>query len=64
MSKRLILLLPPLLFASFVVLAAIGMWQRDDSLPSTLVGRPAPGITTEGLVGYPQVSAQDTARAR
>ena len=36
---------PPLIFAGFVALVAVGMMREDpDGLPSTLVGQPAPAF--------------------
>jgi cytochrome c biogenesis protein CcmG/thiol:disulfide interchange protein DsbE len=41
---------PPLVFAAFVALAAVGMFREDpDGLPSTLVGQQAPGVP-EGVL--------------
>ncbi|MEO0937054.1 MAG: DsbE family thiol:disulfide interchange protein [Pseudomonadota bacterium] len=51
MSKAL-MIAPPLIFAGFVAMAAVGMFTGDDDLPSTLVGQPAPAVTAEALPGY------------
>ncbi len=47
---------PPLIFAGFVALAAVGMYREDpEGLPSTLVGAPAPAITPVALEGFDPV---------
>jgi len=44
---------PPLIFAAFVALAAVGMYRDDpEGLPSTLVGRQAPAMPEAELPGY------------
>ena len=49
-----LMLAPPLIFAAFVALAAVGMFREDpQGLPSTLVGRQAPGLPEEPLEGFP-----------
>ncbi|KIN66736.1 Thiol:disulfide interchange protein [Sulfitobacter donghicola DSW-25 = KCTC 12864 = JCM 14565] len=49
---------PPLIFAAFVGLAAVGMFRDDpDGLPSTLVGQAAPNIPEKGLADFPQATA-------
>ncbi|QUJ77955.1 DsbE family thiol:disulfide interchange protein [Sulfitobacter albidus] len=48
---------PPLIFAAFVGLAAVGMYRDDpDALPSTLVGRAAPAVPERALSDFPQAS--------
>ena len=48
---------PPLIFAAFVGLAAVGMFREDpEGLPSTLVGQPAPGLPAETLEGFPEAA--------
>ncbi len=55
---RPLMLAPPLIFAGFVALAAVGMFRDNpDDLPSTLVGQIAPAITPEPLADYPAVTA-------
>lgn len=50
---------PPLIFLAFVALAAVGMYRDDpDALPSTLVGRTAPGVPLEALEGFPPAKAE------
>ncbi|MBD3662471.1 DsbE family thiol:disulfide interchange protein [Sulfitobacter aestuariivivens] len=50
---------PPLIFAAFVALAAVGMFRDDpDGLPSTLVGLPAPGVPEKALEGFPPATAE------
>ena len=52
-----LMLAPPLIFAGFVALAAVGMFRDDpDGLPSTLVGRQAPALPVETLDGFPAAS--------
>ena len=49
-----LMLAPPLVFAAFVALAAVGMFREDpEGLPSTLVGKQAPGLPEEALEGFP-----------
>ncbi|KIN60613.1 Periplasmic protein thiol:disulfide oxidoreductase, DsbE subfamily protein [Sulfitobacter noctilucae] len=53
-----LMIAPPLIFAGFVALAAIGMYREDpDGLPSTLVGQAAPGVPEAPLEGFPELSA-------
>ncbi|MFP7570626.1 DsbE family thiol:disulfide interchange protein [Marivita sp. S2033] len=48
-----LMVLPPLIFGAFAVLAYVGMFRDDpQGLPSTRVGQAAPEITTEPLPGY------------
>ena len=48
---------PPLIFAAFVALAAVGMYRDDpEGLPSTLVGQQAPAMPEAALPGYPQAT--------
>ncbi|UWR35132.1 DsbE family thiol:disulfide interchange protein [Sulfitobacter sp. W027] len=48
---------PPLIFAAFVALAALGMYRDDpEGLPSTLVGQQAPAMPEVALPGYPQAA--------
>ncbi|MEL7097592.1 MAG: DsbE family thiol:disulfide interchange protein [Pseudomonadota bacterium] len=61
MSKAL-MLAPPLIFAGFVAMAAVGMFTGDDDLPSTLVGQPAPPVTENALPGYAALKTNDLAR--
>lgn len=57
-----LMLAPPLIFAGFVVLAAIGMFRPNpEELPSTRVGGPAPPLTEETLADYPGVKPGDLA---
>lgn len=58
-----LMLAPPLIFAGFVVFAAIGMFRDNpNELPSTRLGGPAPALTEEILAGFPGVTAGDLAR--
>lgn len=51
---RPMMLIPPLVFAGFVVMAGVGMYRDDpQGLPSTLVGQVAPGVPDAGLEGFP-----------
>jgi cytochrome c biogenesis protein CcmG/thiol:disulfide interchange protein DsbE len=44
---------PPLIFAAFVALAAVGMFRPDpEGLPSTLVGQKAPALPEKALEGF------------
>jgi cytochrome c biogenesis protein CcmG/thiol:disulfide interchange protein DsbE len=49
-----LMLAPPVIFAGFVALAAVGMYRDDpQGLPSTLVGRSAPALPADPLPGFP-----------
>ncbi len=55
-----LMLLPPAIFAGFVLLAGFGMFRENpDDLPSTFIGKPAPSLPAENLPGYPGFSAAD-----
>lgn len=55
-----LMILPPLVFAGFVALAAVGMMRDDpDALPSTLVGQPAPPVVIEPYPGKPMFGDAD-----
>lgn len=48
-----LMILPPVIFGAFAVLAYVGMFREDPrGLPSTRVGQPAPPITEVPLTGY------------
>ncbi len=54
-----LMIAPPLIFAGFVALAAVGMFRDDpEGLPSTLVGQPAPGVPEAELEGFPALTAE------
>ncbi|MCV3271187.1 DsbE family thiol:disulfide interchange protein [Roseobacter sinensis] len=54
-----LMIAPPLIFAGFVVMAGIGMFRDNpNDLPSTMIGQPAPAITTEALGDYPPVTPE------
>lgn len=54
-----LMIAPPLIFAAFVALAAVGMFREDpEGLPSTLVGQPAPGIPEAELEGFPPATPE------
>jgi cytochrome c biogenesis protein CcmG/thiol:disulfide interchange protein DsbE len=54
-----LMIAPPLIFAGFVAMAAIGMFRADkDVLESTRVGKPAPAITQEGLADFAKVTPE------
>lgn len=58
----LLMLAPPLIFAGFVGLAAIGMFRDDpEGLPSTLVGQQAPALPETALAEFPPVLADTLA---
>ncbi len=58
MAKLKPMMIAPLaVFASFVALAAIGMFREDpEGLPSTLIGQPAPDLPAKPLAGFPQAT--------
>ncbi len=48
-----LMIAPPLIFAAFVALAAVGMFRPDpEGLPSTLVGQKAPALPEKALEGF------------
>jgi cytochrome c biogenesis protein CcmG, thiol:disulfide interchange protein DsbE len=52
-----LMVLPPLIFGAFAILAYVGMFRDDpQGLPSTRIGQPAPPITELALPGYPAFS--------
>ena len=54
-----LMILPPVIFGAFAVLAYVGMFREDpQGLPSTRVGQPAPPITDVPLAGYPAFSPE------
>ncbi|MGD9295622.1 MAG: DsbE family thiol:disulfide interchange protein [Roseobacter sp.] len=54
-----LMLAPPLIFAGFLALAAVGMFRTDPTeLRSTLIGKPAPPITDVGLEGFDPVTPE------
>lgn len=58
-----LMLAPPLIFAGFVALAAVGMFRDDpEGLPSTRVGQMAPGVPEAGLEGFPAATPEMLAR--
>ena len=62
---RPLMLAPPLIFAAFVGLAAVGMFRDDpEGLPSTLVGQMAPGIPMKGLSGFEPATSDMLATGR
>lgn len=62
MRVKPLMLLPPVIFAGFVLLALVGMYGKDDTLEATRVGQIAPAMTEESLPGYAGVTAADFAR--
>lgn len=57
-----LMLAPPLIFAGFVALAAVGMLTGDDELEAARVGQIAPAMTDAALEGFEGVTADDFAR--
>ncbi|MDF3413345.1 DsbE family thiol:disulfide interchange protein [Sulfitobacter sp. M57] len=52
-----LMLVPPVVFAGFVALAAVGMYRDDpQGLPSTLIGQMAPLLPVETLSGFPKAT--------
>jgi cytochrome c biogenesis protein CcmG, thiol:disulfide interchange protein DsbE len=57
---RLLLILPPLLFAALAAMFWWGMGRSDpDSLPSVFVGKAAPGLPAEAIPGIPGLTDAD-----
>ncbi|MGJ5620104.1 DsbE family thiol:disulfide interchange protein [Sulfitobacter sp. MF3-043] len=51
---RPLMIAPPVIFAAFVALAAVGMFRDDpEGLPSTLVGQLAPALPNAPLSNFP-----------
>lgn len=48
---RLVLLLPAAVFAAFAVALYWGLWNKDDRLPSTLIGRHVPEFALPPIEG-------------
>ena len=56
---------PPVIFAGFVALAAVGMFRGDpNELRSALIGQAAPPITQTGLEGFEPVTPEAMATGR
>ncbi len=54
-----LMLAPPIIFAGFVIMAAVGMFTTNSTeLRSTLIGKPAPAITEANLPGFEPVTAE------
>ncbi len=54
---RPLMMAPPLIFAGFVALAAVGMFRDDpEGLPSTMIGQPAPALPERPLADFPGVA--------
>ena len=54
---RPLVLIPPLVFASLAVVFYVGL-GRDQQLPSTLIGKPAPEIRVQPLGDLPLLTAE------
>lgn len=50
-SGRLLMLLPVAVFAALAVALYWGLWNKDDRLPSTLIGKPVPEFDLPPIVG-------------
>ncbi|KAB7615301.1 DsbE family thiol:disulfide interchange protein [Amylibacter sp. SFDW26] len=51
---------PPLIFLAIAALFAFGLKREDaDNLPSTMIGRDVPALTTTNLGSYPELNAGD-----
>ncbi|TDK51268.1 DsbE family thiol:disulfide interchange protein [Antarcticimicrobium luteum] len=64
MAKRIspLMIIPPVIFAGFVALAAVGMFREDpEALPSALVGQSAPPVQ---LTAFPGREGFDDAALR
>ena len=57
-----LMLAPPLIFAGFVALAAVGMFTGSDELETTRVGQIAPDVTEASVTGFEGAVAADFAR--
>ena len=54
-----LMLLPPLIFAGFAVVAFMGLRNGDQALPSTMIGQPAPKIEAVQLGDLPLATDAD-----
>ena len=55
-----LMVIPPLIFAGFAVMAYFGMQRGDpNSLPSTFIGKEAPALPSATLDGFPSVADAD-----
>ena len=57
--SRLLMILPPVIFAALAVMFWIGMRNGDNSLQSVFIGKPAPAIVAEALPGVPLLTDAD-----
>lgn len=55
--NRIIIFLPVVIFLALGVLFTVGLDGKDDSLPSTRIGKTAPVITSAELPGFTPLSA-------
>ena len=52
-----LMIAPPVIFAGFLALAAVGMFRDDpEGLPSTLIGQTSPGLPDASLEGFPEAT--------
>ncbi len=59
-SGRLLVLLPVAVFAALAVALYWGLWNRDDRLPSVLIGKPVPEFSLPPVLGRDEgLSKQD-----
>ncbi len=57
--SRVLMVLPPLIFAALAVMFWIGMRNGDTALQSVFIDRPAPAIVAEALPGVPLLTDAD-----
>ncbi len=62
MAIKPLMVLPPLVFAGFVVMAGVGMFTTDDALETARLGQVAPPMTEVALTGYDGATQEDFAR--
>lgn len=58
-AMKLLILLPPLLFAGLAVLFYVGMHRDNETLPSMMVGRQAPKVEATALGSLPVLNDAD-----
>lgn len=54
-----LMLLPPLIFAGFALVAFVGLRSADEGLPSTMIGQPAPKVEALALGDLPLATDAD-----
>ncbi len=56
---KLLMVLPPVLFAGLAAMFYVGMQSDNQDLPSQMIGKPAPAVKVEALADLPLVTDAD-----